>query len=334
MKQNFLKGAVIVAVGGIAAKILGAFYRIPLTNILGGEGMGVYQMVYPLYCLLLTVSATGIPSGLARIVSAAESRGDASKSRAVLKKSLLLFSGIGLCGSALMFLLAPALSAAQGETAAISAYRALAPGVFFVSVLSCFRGWFQGKSNFLPTAFSEICEQAVKVALGLFFARTFRSEPLRAVVWTLASVSLSELAACLTGRGKPKIAAFAMTAAVLFKLIAELILLRFEQISVLGAAYAAIGCYFVALAVDLLYSIREAKNRIAALGWFLKFSAMSVLSVLCALAAARVHVLLALGAAALVYLALSVLLRAFSVQELQFSGRKHHAHHRRAGLQP
>ena len=71
MKQNFLKGAVIVSAGGIAAKILGAFYRIPLTNILGGEGMGVYQMVYPLYCLLLTVSATGIPSGLARIVSAA-----------------------------------------------------------------------------------------------------------------------------------------------------------------------------------------------------------------------------------------------------------------------
>ena len=45
MKQNFLKGAIIISVGGIAAKILGAFYRIPLTNILGGEGMGIYQMV-------------------------------------------------------------------------------------------------------------------------------------------------------------------------------------------------------------------------------------------------------------------------------------------------
>ena len=67
-KQSFLKGAVIISAGGIAAKILGAFYRIPLANLLGGQGMGVYQMVYPLYCLLLTLSATGIPAGLARIL--------------------------------------------------------------------------------------------------------------------------------------------------------------------------------------------------------------------------------------------------------------------------
>ena len=52
--QSFLKGAIIISVGGFIAKLLGAIYRIPLTNVLGGEGMGIYQMVYPLYCLLLT----------------------------------------------------------------------------------------------------------------------------------------------------------------------------------------------------------------------------------------------------------------------------------------
>ena len=195
MKQNFLKGAIIISVGGIAAKILGAFYRIPLTNILGGEGMGVYQMVYPLYCLLLTVSATGIPSGLARIVSSAESRGDHAKSRAVLFKSLLLFSGVGLCGSALMFLLAPAMSAAQGETAPSPPIAPWRRGVFRVRALLPAR-LVSGQEQLFPTAFSEICEQAVKVALGLFFARAFRGEPF-AVAWTLASVTFSEFAACL-----------------------------------------------------------------------------------------------------------------------------------------
>ena len=73
--QSFLKGAIIISVGGFIAKILGAIYRIPLANVLGGEGMGIYQMVYPLYCLLLTVSATGIPSGLAREISHARARG-------------------------------------------------------------------------------------------------------------------------------------------------------------------------------------------------------------------------------------------------------------------
>ena len=57
-KQSFLAGAIIISVGGFVSKLLGAVYRIPLTNILGGEGMGIYQMVYPLYCILLTVSAS------------------------------------------------------------------------------------------------------------------------------------------------------------------------------------------------------------------------------------------------------------------------------------
>ena len=498
--QSFIKGAIIIAAGGIAAKILGAFYRIPLTNILGGEGMGIYQMVYPLYCLLLTVSATGIPSGLARLVSAAEAKGDREKSRAVLRKSLLLFSAIGFAGSALMFLLAPLMSMAQKEISAISAYRALAPGVFLVSVLSCFRGWFQGKSNFLPTALSEICEQAVKVAVGVFVANLYRSDVVRAVTATLFAVTLSELAACilmlflagkergvrplyreripilrskmllritipvtvaagvlplsniadsilivrmigayadnatalyglysgaaatlvnlpvsvcygiaaaiipavsalaskgsvkeaenrilfalkctlylsmpaalflfvfsgritsflfasvtgaegeilsklvrslsfaavllsvvqtlsacLTGCGKPKIAAFSMTAAVAIKLLAEAVLLRYPQISVLGAAYASIGCYFVAILVNLLYSIRERKNRWAFFGLAGKFLLMSAAAVLPAAAVARVHVLLSLAVAAAVYLALSVLLRAFTAEELQIAWRK------------
>lgn len=61
-KGTFLKGAAIIAVGGFVAKLVGALYRIPLTNLIGGHGIGLYQMVYPVYCLLLTVSATGIPS--------------------------------------------------------------------------------------------------------------------------------------------------------------------------------------------------------------------------------------------------------------------------------
>ena len=174
--QTFLKGALIVSLGGIVAKIMGAFYRIPLANLLGGRGLGIYQMTYPLYCLLLTVSATGIPSGLARAVSRAEASGDRVRSDGYLRSSLLLFAGIGLLGSAAMFLLAPLMSAAQGEPAAAAAYRALAPGVLLVSLVSCFRGWFQGKSNFLPTAMSEIIEQAFKVGLGLLFARMFAGE--------------------------------------------------------------------------------------------------------------------------------------------------------------
>ena len=67
--NGLIKGAAWIAAGGFIAKIIGAIYRIPLTNLIGGYGLGLYQLVYPVYCLLLTVSATGIPSSIAKLTA-------------------------------------------------------------------------------------------------------------------------------------------------------------------------------------------------------------------------------------------------------------------------
>ncbi len=191
-KQNFLQGAFIISLGGIVAKILGACYRIPLANILGAEGLGIYQMVYPLYCLLLTISATGIPSGLARMVSKAD-LGEGYSSKILLKKALLLFATIGIAASLLMFFLSPLFALIQNENKSIFAYRILAPSVLFVSIISCFRGYFQGKSNFIPTATSEIIEQLIKVLLGLTFLFTFKNITQEKLVGlSLLAVTISE----------------------------------------------------------------------------------------------------------------------------------------------
>ena len=107
-KQSYLKGAVIISVGGFLSKLLGAVYRIPLVAFLGGEGMGIYQMVYPLYCILLTVSASGIPTGIARLISSGGNSG-------AERKAFYLYGGIGLIGSLLMFVFSAPLAAAQGE---------------------------------------------------------------------------------------------------------------------------------------------------------------------------------------------------------------------------
>ena len=79
-----------------------------LTNLLGGQGMGVYQMVYPLYCLLLTLASAGVPAGLSRIVSVWEARG--IPSRGVLSRALLLFGAVGGAGSLLMLAAAGGVS--------------------------------------------------------------------------------------------------------------------------------------------------------------------------------------------------------------------------------
>ncbi len=194
-KNSFLKGAALIAAGGLLAKIIGALYRIPLTNLIGGHGIGLYQLVYPVYCLLLTVSATGIPSSIAKLTAEKLGRGESDKP--LFKTALRLFLWIGVIGSLLMVALAPLLASLQGSREVMGGYFTLAPSVLLVSAISVLRGFFQGRNDMFPTAVSEVIEQAVKVAFGLFFAYVFREDIPKAVVFLLLSVSISELVALI-----------------------------------------------------------------------------------------------------------------------------------------
>lgn len=187
--QSYLAGAAIISLGGFISKLLGALYRIPLTNILGGEGMGIYQMVYPLYCILLTVSASGIPTGIARLISSGRAGAE--------KRAFSLYGVIGLFGAVLMYLLARPLAAVQNEPAITLCAQLLSPSVFFVSVLSVVRGYFQGRGNMIPTAVTEVSEQVIKVAAGCALSYIFRKNLPLAVASTLFAVTLSEIVATL-----------------------------------------------------------------------------------------------------------------------------------------
>ncbi len=192
-KGEFLKGAAWIAVGGFVAKLIGAVYRIPLTNIIGGHGLGLYQMVYPVYCLLLTLSATGIPSSIAKLTAERISKGASDVQ--LFKTAIKLFLLIGAVGVVAMAMIAPFLARAQNSEEVLGGYYALAPSVLLVSAISVFRGWFQGKNRMSPTAISEIIEQLVKVGFGVVFAFLFRDNVAQAVTFLLLAVSLSELAA-------------------------------------------------------------------------------------------------------------------------------------------
>ena len=185
-KQSYLLGAVIISAGGFISKILGAIYRIPLTNALGGEGMGIYQMVYPLYCILLTVSASGIPTGIARLISSGRGTG-------AEKRAFRIYGAVGVIGTLIMYMLSEPLAALQGEAAVALCCKMLSPAVFFVSVLSVVRGYFQGKGNMFPTAVTEVAEQVIKVAFGVGLSYTFKGNLPLAVASTLFAVTISEV---------------------------------------------------------------------------------------------------------------------------------------------
>lgn len=129
-KENFLKGAAILGAAGIVVKILGAFYRIPIGNIIKTEGMGYYQTAYPLYVLLLTISTSGFPVAIAKLVSEKRALGDFRGAHKVFKVAL---AGLFICGiitSFLVYTFAENIVESLGNKNAYYALIALVPALF------------------------------------------------------------------------------------------------------------------------------------------------------------------------------------------------------------
>ncbi len=167
-KDNFLKGAAILGIAGAIVKILGAFYRIPLGNIIKSEGMGYYQTAYPLYVLLLTISTAGFPVAIAKLVSEKRALGDHNGAHRVFKVAFLGLLLAGILTSLFVFLNAKNIVGALGNENAYYSLIALVPALFFVPIMAAFRGYFQGMEAMTPTAVSQIVEQLFRVIVGLF----------------------------------------------------------------------------------------------------------------------------------------------------------------------
>ena len=131
---GFLKGVLILGASGFIAKVLGAFYRIPLTNLIGSYGMGLYQLVFPLFSLLLTISTAGIPVAVSKLVAEKVADNNFGQAKKVFKTALVMLAVLGGLGSIFLFVFANQISALQGNIEAATAYQIISPSVFLVCV--------------------------------------------------------------------------------------------------------------------------------------------------------------------------------------------------------
>lgn len=164
-KKRMFSGAAVLLVGSVVAKMLGALYRIPLTNILGAEGMGMYQLVFPVYALFMVLATAGIPTSLSRTVAEKRALGESVKKYFAVAMCALLV--LGLAFGLLMGALSDVLAKRQGNEDTRFGFLIIAPAITFVCVISGFRGYFQGQMYMLPTALSNVVEQVVKLAVGI-----------------------------------------------------------------------------------------------------------------------------------------------------------------------
>ena len=194
-RKTFMKGAVILGAAGVIVKILGAFFRIPLGNIIGDTGMGYYQTAYPVYVLLLAISTAGIPTAIARLVSEQTAEGNHREAFRVFRLSFGLLAAIGMAGFLILLLGAPFFAGFSSKRA-VYAIRAISPALLLISMMAAFRGYFQGLQDMMPTAVSQVAEQFFRVVSGLALAVLLLP---RGIEYAAAGASFGAVAGGLSG---------------------------------------------------------------------------------------------------------------------------------------
>ena len=173
--HQFLKGTMILTISSIVVKVIGALNWIILSRVMGGEGIGLYQMGFPIYLMAITVSSAGIPVAISIITAEKIAKEDYIGAQRVFHVSWRLLFCTGLFFSLCLLFGARWLVEYHWIRDARAYYSiiALAPAVFFVTFLASFRGYFQGWQIMTPTACSEITEQSVRVVTMIVFAYMF-----------------------------------------------------------------------------------------------------------------------------------------------------------------
>lgn len=197
MKNKLLEGSLILIVASLVCKVLGAVYRIPLSNILGAEGIGVYQMIFSVFSLALIVSSGGVSVTVSHQVAKVLASGQGS-TKAIFLRGFIYSLVSSLVFAVLFLLMGEKIAAFQGNSLGTSGYAAMAICLVFASLIAPFRGLFQGHQNMLPTAISQMIEQIFKLVLGLAFASYFIKYGLsQGVMGAFLGIVISEFLALL-----------------------------------------------------------------------------------------------------------------------------------------
>ena len=197
-KSAIIKGTLVLTVAGLLTRIIGFVYRIYLSNALGAEQLGIYQLIFPVYGICHTLYASGIQTAISKLV--AETNGMHSQqrsSRRILLCGAILSFFLALGCSILLYLNADFIAAVFLKEAACAPSLRILSLVFpFCGITSCINGYSYGKSRSTLPAFTQVAEQLVRVGT-VFFAASLSDHPAISCELAIWGVFAGELASNL-----------------------------------------------------------------------------------------------------------------------------------------
>ncbi|MGN0447259.1 MAG: polysaccharide biosynthesis C-terminal domain-containing protein [Acutalibacteraceae bacterium] len=173
--QSLLTGAGVLAIATVIVKLIGALYKIPLTNLIGVEGFGYFTGAYAVYTPVYAISMAGLPVAVAKMVSQSVEQGKIKDAQLIFKISKKIFFFIGIFCTALLIAFAvPYSNSALINTPDnyISIW-VISPCIFFCCLMSAYRGYYEGLNNMTPTGVSQVIEAVTKLLFGLAGAYAF-----------------------------------------------------------------------------------------------------------------------------------------------------------------
>ena len=172
-KGGFIKQAAILAAAGLLVRVLGFLYRLPLTDMIGDEGNGIYSAGFYLYNMFLIMSSAGLPVAISRMVAEKLALGEYTNAKKVFHVSMAAASALGFICMLVMLVFSKQFCTLIKSERSFYCILTLAPTVFIVSVMAVYRGYFQGFGTTFPTAMSQLVEQVFNAIFSVFMAWYF-----------------------------------------------------------------------------------------------------------------------------------------------------------------
>ncbi|MBQ3085570.1 MAG: polysaccharide biosynthesis protein [Clostridia bacterium] len=200
IQKNFMSGALILSVANILVKIIGAIYKIPLSNMIDTVGMNYYNDAYQIYSLLFVLSTAGVPIAIAKMVSESLVAKRLEEPKKILGISTKIFALIGAAFTLLLIGFAPMLSKMLSSETTNYCLILIAPAIFLVATTSTIKGYFQGYKCMQPTAIYQVLEAGFKLCglalvAGLYYFTSYKTDPMVLACAGILGVTFGSFAA-------------------------------------------------------------------------------------------------------------------------------------------
>jgi len=198
-RKRILTGALILTLAGIATRILGFAYRIYMSNLMGAEGMGLYQLIMPVYALAWSISCAGFNTTVSKLTAQERAKGEYGNMSRMLRQSVAITTMLGLILSAMLYFGAEFLAVHFfNDMRTLLPLRILSFAFPFMAAGTCMRGYFIGLQEAKIPAINQVLEQIVRMVIVYLLAARFVPRGLEyAAAVALFAIVVEEIFSCV-----------------------------------------------------------------------------------------------------------------------------------------